>query len=148
MTPLFRLEALPSRADIGLLVLRLSLGLIMLIQHGLPKLAKISESPLTFPDPLGTGARTSLILALFAEVVCAGLLVAGLCGRLAAGILAFTMGVAFFAVHKGSPDNGGELALVYMIGFLVLFISGTGALSLDTVWGAKAAKAKAAKNAE
>lgn len=139
MTPLFRLDAIPSRTDIALLVLRLSLGLSMLILHGLPKLSKISESPLVFADPFGVGARASLIMALFAEVVCAGLLIVGLCGRLAAAILAFTMGVAFFVVHKGSPSEG-ELAMIYMLGFLVLFIGGTGALALDNVWGVKGKK--------
>jgi putative oxidoreductase len=131
------LNFIPFGADLGLLVMRLGFGFAMLMLHGLGKLQGYAEMSSKFPDPLGVGSQTSLTLAVFAEVACAGLLAAGLFTRFAALNLAITMGVAFFMVHKGalSGEGSGEMALVYLIGFVGLFLSGGGAFSLDRVFG-------------
>jgi putative oxidoreductase len=125
---------LPHSADAGLLVLRLWLGLSLLLLHGRVKLLGFAELSHKFPDPLGVGSTTSLILAVFAEVLCSALLVMGLVTRFAAFNTAFTMGVAFFLVHKTSLAMGpgsGELAFIYLAGFVTLLIAGPGRFSMD-----------------
>jgi putative oxidoreductase len=131
---LLQLNFLPSSADLGLLVLRLWLGLSLLILHGWAKLTGFSGMAGKFPDPLGVGSTASLGLAVFAEVVCAALLALGLFTRFAAVGLIITMAVAFFAVHKGSlrPGPGsGEMAYIYLAGFVTLFLAGAGRFSFD-----------------
>lgn len=119
--------------DSGLLVLRVWLGLSMLALHGWGKFADYAAKAGKFPDPLGVGSAASLQLAIFAEVVCAVLLAVGLASRLSSALLAFTMGVAFFAVHGGalSGDGSGELAFIYMAGFIALCLTGPGRFSID-----------------
>ena len=122
--------------DIGLLVGRLSFGGMMAIAHGLPKLQKYGAAAEKFPDPLGVGSPLSMALAIFAELFCSILVMVGLGTRLAATQLIFTMGVAAFVIHGPDPlfASGGpskEFALVYLSGFLVLFLTGPGRFSVD-----------------
>ncbi len=120
-------------ASLGLLVLRAWLGATMLLHHGIPKLTGFNSMAGGFPDPLGVGHTTSLALATFAEVLGAALLVFGLVTRFAALVLAFHMAVAFFVIHKASlnGEHSGELAFVYLAGFVALLIAGGGSFSLD-----------------
>jgi putative oxidoreductase len=137
---LLRLDFLPSSADLGLLVLRLWLGLSLLILHGWAKLTGFPKLSKEFPDPLGVGSTASLALAVFAEVLCALLLALGLFTRFAALGLMVTMGVAFFLVHKASLEMGpgsGELAYIYLAGFVTVFIAGPGRFALDRAKGEK-----------
>jgi uncharacterized membrane protein YphA (DoxX/SURF4 family) len=93
-----------------------------------------NELSASFPDPLGVGTKVSLLLAVFAEVLCAALLVVGFLARFAALSLAVTMGVAFLVVHKAALAPGpasGELAFVYLAGFLALVFTGAGRYSVD-----------------
>jgi putative oxidoreductase len=131
---ILQLNFLPHSADAGLLVLRLWLGLSLLLLHGKAKLLDFADLSQKFPDPLGIGSTASLALAVFAELVCSGLLALGLVSRFAALSAAFAMGVAFFIVHKASLEMGprsGELAFIYLAGFVTLVIAGPGCLSLD-----------------
>ena len=79
---------------------------------------------------LGLGSTPRFLLVIFAEVGCSVLLVLGLWTRWAALILAFNMGVAFFLVNGASLAKG-ELAWLYFGGYLVLFVAGAGAISMD-----------------
>ena len=130
---LLRLEFLPSSVDLGLLVLRLWLGASMLLLHGWGKAMGGEKMMRGFPDPLGVGNQVSWGLAVFGEVVCAALLVLGLFTRLAALASAITMGVAFFIVHRMvlSGSNSGEMAFIYLAGFLTIFLAGPGRFALD-----------------
>ncbi len=133
MLKLLRLEFIPASADVALLLLRVWLGLSMLVLHGWGKFMKLLGGDLSFGDPLGLGAVPSFLLVVFAEVFCSVLLVLGACTRLAAFALAFTMGVAFFMVHKMqlTGEKNGELAFVFLAGYLVLLIAGAGRHSMD-----------------
>lgn len=119
--------------DTALLFSRLLFGATMLIAHGLPKLMSFSQRMNTFPDPLGVGNSLSLGLTIFAEVLCAGLLALGLFTRWVSGPLAVTMAVAAFIVHAGDPWHKKELAFVYMVGYIICGLLGSGRLSLDFV---------------
>lgn len=130
---LLRLEFIPFSADAALLVLRLWLGVSMVSLHGWGKLSRYSDTLSKFGDPLGIGREPSLRLAIFAEVVCAVLVAIGLLTRFAAVSLCITMGVAFFAVHRAqlSGPMSGELAFVYLGGFVALVLAGPGRFSAD-----------------
>lgn len=127
----------------ALFVLRASVGLMMLIGHGIPKLQKFGQMkdgfyvpdffPLYYMSPL-----VSLIALVVAEVVAASMLVLGLLTRPAAFVLGFAMVVAAFGRHAADPwfFTGGaakELALMYLIPSLVLILSGAGGFSLDAM---------------
>jgi putative oxidoreductase len=130
MQKFLRLEFIDRSPDVGLLLLRLWLGVSMVWLHGWGKLLGAFSGKLTFLDPIGIGQVPSLLLAIFAEVGCSVLLMLGLGTRWAALILAFTMGVAFFVVNGGAFAKG-ELAWAYLGSCLVLFVAGAGRFSMD-----------------
>lgn len=102
-----------------------------MLTHGWPKLQKVINGNFQFGDPLGIGPEASLILTVFAEVVCSILLILGLATRLAVIPLITTMAVAFFIVHAADDFKTKELALIYLSIFLCIFFTGPGKLSLD-----------------
>lgn len=117
--------------DLAYLITRLLFGGTMLIAHGLPKLLSFSDRMNSFPDPLGVGNSLSLGLTIFAEVLCAGLVALGLFTRWVSGPMVVTMGVAAFIVHANDPWQKKELAFVYMIGYVITGLLGSGRFSLD-----------------
>lgn len=125
--------------SLGLLILRLSVGSLMLT-HGLPKLLNFSEMLTKFADPIGLGVPLSLTLAVGAEVGCSLLLIVGLATRFAAFPLLFTMGVAFFLVHGADPLGEKELSLIYLLTYLSLLFTGPGRFSLDHLIALRLAK--------
>ena len=131
---LLRLDFLPSSVDLGLLTLRLWLGLTMLVLHGWDKLSKFQSLAGGFADPLGLGRKASLGLVVFAEVACSLLLIFGLFTRFGALVSAISMGVAFFVMHKMSLKGmgNGELAFLYLAGYVTLFLAGPGRFACDT----------------
>lgn len=137
-----RFDFIPAQADLALLTLRLWLGLSMLLLHGWGKLSRFQEMSGKFPDPLGVGSQFSLSLAVFGEVIGSLLLTLGLFTRFAALVCATTMAVAFFLVHQmGFTGPGsGELAFIYLAGFVTLFLAGGGRFSMDGKAGKAASK--------
>lgn len=129
---LFSYEQNTKTTDLGLLMLRLTVGGLMLVQHGWPKLQKLmSEDPIKFADPLGTGPEIALYLTVFAEFICAILIMIGGLTRLSAIPLIITMFVAAFIIHSDDPFKKQEFALLYLIPFLLLLMTGAGRFSLD-----------------
>lgn len=128
--------------DVGLLVLRISIGLMMLLGHGLPKLMEFSEKAGSFPDPLGVGSTLSLTLAIVGEVGGSILLVLGLGTRVGAVPFLVTMMVAVLVIHGDDPWARKELALLYAVPALALLLAGPGRFSFDR-WIAQRAAAKA-----
>lgn len=130
---LFAPESNGCLANLALLVLRLWLGLTMLFNHGVLKFSGFATMKEKFPALFGLSSEMSLGLAVFAEVFCSALLVIGLVTRLAALNLAITMGVAFVVAHGMAlrGERPGELAFIYLAGFLTLLIAGPGKFSLD-----------------
>lgn len=139
--------------SIGLLVLRLWLGLTLLLNHGIAKLKGFDSMASGFADPLKIGHTPSLALVVFAEVVAALLLAAGLITRFAALVLMIEMGVAFFLIHQRSfsGSHSGELAFIYLAGFAALFLAGPGRVSLDKKFfggGGRGSSSKKSKSSE
>lgn len=121
------------RFSVALFIFRLGLSGAMLT-HGLTKLAKFNELWTTFPDPIGLGSPISVSLAIFAEVLCSFAVAAGFLTRLSVLPLITTMCVAFFIVHATDQFAEKELALLYLIGYVTIFLLGSGRLSLDALF--------------
>lgn len=120
-----------DQSNLAKLILRLGFGGFML-SHGIPKLMKLfAGGAIQFPDPLGVGATTSLILTVFAEVICAALIVVGYKTKWASIPLVITMLVAAFIVHGADPWGKKEFALLYAIGYIAIGMLGAGKYSLD-----------------
>lgn len=118
--------------DFGLLILRVSAGLAMALQHGMGKLQKLIDGDLQFPDPLGIGVTTSLFLAGVTEFFCALAVVLGVLTRLMSAPVAFTMVVAAFVVHADDTFERKELAIIYLVIFSALILTGGGRFSIDS----------------
>jgi putative oxidoreductase len=118
-------------ADFGLLILRLAAGLTMASQHGIGKLQNLINGNIQFADPLGIGVTTSLFLAGMAEFFCAIAVSLGILTRLMSLPVAFTMFVAAFIVHANDLFERKELAILYLVIFLTLMLTGAGRYSLD-----------------
>ena len=107
----------------------------MLVHHGVDKLKNFDDLAPNFPDPLGIGHSASLALAVFAEFFASLLVIFGLVTRWSALVLAIDMTVAFISVHKGalSGNHSGELAFMYLMGYVTLLLAGPGCFSVDKV---------------
>ena len=118
--------------DLALFVLRVSSG-GMMMTHGWNKLMNFQEKSVSWPDPLHVGHSISLGMTVFAELFCAGLLVVGLFSRLALVPLLFLMIVAVFVIHGGDSFGDKEHAVLFLVPYAVLFLSGPGLYSLDSI---------------
>lgn len=117
--------------DLGLLIARAGFSGTVLLRHGLPKIPALAADPIQFLDPLGLGPGLSLILAIFAEVVCALVLLLGVLSRFASATLAFNFAVIVLVLHRAEiPGDRGELALLYFLVFAALTLTGPGRFSI------------------
>jgi len=116
--------------NLALLILRIGASAMMLT-HGIPKIQKLIDTPIQFPDPLGVGSTISLILTLIGEVVAPILIIIGLKSRHSAIVSLITMLVAAFVVHANDSFAQKEKALLYGLCFLVIFLAGPGKFSID-----------------
>ncbi len=120
--------------DLGLLILRLTFGIIMLAAHGYPKLIRLlSGKEINFFDPFGIGETLSLTIAIGAEFVGAAFLTLGIFSRLSSLSLMVTMFVAAFIYHADDPFKIQEKAILFFAAYVVLFITGPGKYALQTL---------------
>ena len=122
-----------------LLIARIVFG-ILLMNHGIQKWSNFQELSAAFPDPLGVGSPLSLGLAIFGELVCSMAFIVGLLYRLAMLPMIFTMGMAFFVIHGNDAFATKELALIYLVVFILMYISGPGKFSVDYLLGKELGK--------
>ncbi len=133
MTGLLKPLAQACRTSMGLLLLRLLVGVALMI-HGFGKI----QNPTDWLGPNPPFPPALLAVAAFAEFGGGLLWILGLLTPLASLFIAGTMGGAihFHAILKGDPfiSAGGksyELAAVYLCVALVLLLAGPGRYSLD-----------------
>ena len=133
MKHLFRVHQHPLHIDIGILLTRITIALLMLT-HGLPKMMMLfSGGPIQFPPILFMNAETALSLTVFAEVGASIMILAGFWTRLATIPLMITMLVALLLFHGADPFSTKELALLYLLVYMGLFITGSGRFSVDNL---------------
>lgn len=116
------------------LVVRLFFGLLFL-SHGYDKLMSHSAMSYLFADPLGIGSTLSFWMVVFSEFVCSFALIFGILQRIVLIPMMLTMCVAFFVVHGADAFQVRELSFVYLIVFVILYITGPGQYSFDAVIG-------------
>ena len=121
-----------SRAtDLGLLILRLGLGLTLALAHGLGKLPP-SEGFINGVGEMGFPLPTAFAWAAALSEFVGGLLIAtGLATRPAAFFVACTMATAFFIRHADDPFMDAEKALLFLVGALALLATGAGRYAVD-----------------
>lgn len=112
-----------------ILVLRIFFGVLFFI-HGLGKMMNFSELSLTYPSVFGFGSYMTLMVAIFCEFCCSLFLMTGLLFRIMLLPMIVSMAVAFFDVHDGMFPQG-ELSLIYLFVFVILYFVGPGRFSID-----------------
>lgn len=130
-TLLFGTDA-PSRAtDLGLLALRLGVGITLAFGHGLGKLPP-SDGFISGTAEMGFPLPALFAWAAALSEFAGGLLLAvGLATRPAAFFVACTMAVALFARHDGLVFGEGEKAWLFLIAAVAILIAGAGRYALD-----------------
>ncbi len=120
--------------DLGLLLFRVSISLFMMFGHGWGKLNRLlSGGEIKFFDPFGLGSTISMGLAVFAEFFVALLVALGLFTRFGSLALIITMFIAGVIYHFEDPFGMKEKALMYLAGYLLLFLTGPGKYSLQAL---------------
>lgn len=112
-----------------ILVVRVFFG-ILFFTHGLDKMMNFNELVDSYPSVLGFGSYMTLMVSIFCEFCCSLFLIAGLLDRVMTIPMIVAMGVAFFDIHDALFPEG-ELAFIYFIVFIVLFVTGPGKFSVD-----------------
>lgn len=131
MRRLFSVNNPASAIDLSLLIARIGISAMMLT-HALPKLAKLfGDSPVQFPEVMGMSATLSISLAIFSELICSILILIGFGTRIAVIPLIITMLVAVFSIHATDPFSIKESASLYLLGYVVLLLAGSGRYSVD-----------------
>ncbi len=116
---------------LGLLMLRIGTSILMVGLHGWPKLKNYSTAQSDFPELIGLGPDSGLLLVIFAEVICSILLIFGLLTRIAAIPLSITMIVAAFVFNADQPFIVKEKGILYLAVYLFFLVVGAGKYSLD-----------------
>jgi putative oxidoreductase len=131
---LVRLDFVPASTDAGLLLLRAWLGLSMFLIHGLGKVSNFTGTIEFFRDKQDIPPILG-VAAVMTETLASVLLAIGLATRWAALAGVVAMSVAFFKVHDMVLTQGdaksGELAFIYLGGYLAILIAGAGRWSVD-----------------
>jgi len=117
--------------DLGLLFLRISGAAFLLVVHGLPKLLDFQHQLTLIEDPFHMGAQLTLILAIFAEVLCPLLIAAGIFVRLCCLPIVFLLLVALVVVHPQWSLEEGQFGWLLLIIFTTVLIAGPGRLALN-----------------
>lgn len=147
MKKLFSINPGTATTNIAVLLLRVGIAILMLL-HGVPKLVSLFSGNVQFPVIFGLSAEISLTLTVFAEVICSIFILVGLGTRLAAIPLISTMLVAVFNIHAADPFAKQELAILYLLPYLVLLITGSGKYSIDYLVQRKSLKPAHRKQTE
>ncbi|MGS2763231.1 DoxX family protein [Sinomicrobium sp. M5D2P9] len=126
-----------NSSGLGLALLRICAS-ALIMTHGFGKLQMLlNGGEIEFPDPVGVGAKTSLILAVIGEFIAPILVIIGFKTRWATIPTVITMIVAAFVVHGSDPLAKREMALLYLVIFVAIGLLGPGKFSIDGALGKK-----------
>ena len=132
MKKIFQLQSIPVNAEIGLLVIRLWVGIGLFAKHGIEKFIHFGQMQQHFPDLLHLGSTTSLLFALLSDGICSVLIIIGLATRLSALIVVINLTIVFLLMHQFSfVKEHAELVYLYLVAMLTILIAGPGKYSID-----------------
>jgi putative oxidoreductase len=134
-------SANPINKDLGLLLIRLIIGLLMAF-IGYQKLIHFNEMAVDEfwaknVSFIGMKGTVPLALTVFAEFFCSVFIILGLFSRFSLFVLAFCMAYIFLVIFPGSILENGEHgykfndAFVYFTIYVGLLFTGVGKYSLD-----------------
>ncbi|MCZ2458892.1 MAG: DoxX family protein [Chitinophagales bacterium] len=121
--------------NLSMFLLRIGFAGFLFLDHGMMKVNAYEKMKDQFSDPIGLGSHPSLLLALFAEVICTVLWAAGLMTRLVSFILVLHFLTIVFIVHGGTALHEREMPILYLIVSVVTLLCGPGKWSLDRLIG-------------
>lgn len=114
------------------LILRIAFAGSMLYGHGWGKFNRFfSEEINEFVNLFGIGMKPTFGLVMFAEFICAGLVVIGFLSRIALIPLIINMAYIVFIIHGADEFGDRELPALYLAAFIAIIISGSGRFSVD-----------------
>ena len=121
-----------------ILALRIVFGVLFFV-HGVDKMMNFQVLSENYPSVLGFGSYMTLMVTIFCEFCCSLFLISGLLVRIMVLPMIAAMAVAFFDIHDGFLPEG-ELSLIYLSVFVILYVVGPGRYSLDSLIGSKLQK--------
>ncbi len=110
---------------------------MLLHVHGWPKVVNYSKELTVIDDPLGLGAQFTLLAAIFAEVICPLLIVAGVLTRFACLPVIAVLLVSMFIVHPQWSIAEGQFGWLLLVIFGAIAFCGPGNYSLAAAIGRK-----------
>ena len=122
--------------DLATLLLRLIFGGLF-VYYGYFKIASYNQILPMFGDIIGIGSKLSFNLVIFAELICGFLVLIGFMTRIAVIPVFITMIVAYFIAHEKDTFQVKQIAFVYLLLSIVVFILGSGKYSLDKLLSKK-----------
>ena len=132
MSYIYSTKEFPAFTNLVLLFSRIFAGVSMIFLHGLPKLEKLQAGgEIKFFSFIGLGSDTTLILAIFMELVLSFLIIIGLFTRATALMMMLLMAVAALVVHAGDPFSVRETSLLYLTIYALILAAGPGRFSID-----------------
>lgn len=117
--------------NFSMLFLRVVFGILMISKHGYSKMIKFEELHTRFYNFLGMGSTFSLVLIIFAEVICSAFIILGLFTRIAVIPLIIAMLVVIFGANADKALIESELALLFLGAYVTLLLCGPGKISID-----------------
>ena len=126
----------PLNTDVASLLLRLLFGGLF-VYYGYLKIESYNQILPLFGDIIGIGSKLSFHLVIFAELICGFLILIGFMTRLAVIPIFITMIVAYFIAHEKDPFQVKQIAFVYLLLSIVIFILGSGKYSIDKLLSKK-----------
>jgi putative oxidoreductase len=122
----------PLNTDVAALFLRLTFGGLF-FYHGYQKVIHYDEYLTYFTDIIGIGIKLSYNLLIFAELVCGFFVTIGFLTRITVIPIFIAMSVAVFIAHAKDKFQIKELAFLFLLLSIVVFVLGSGKYSLDNL---------------
>jgi putative oxidoreductase len=135
MTATFLARIAANSTDIGLLFLRVCASVLLLIVHGLPKIEHYRREAAVIEDPFHFGKKATMAFAIFAEVICPVLMIAGIATRLSALPVMVVTAIALLRVHPEWTIDQAQFAWMLLILFGTIAIAGPGQYALSAWLG-------------
>jgi putative oxidoreductase len=118
----------------AMLLLRIVMG-GLLLKHGYDKMVDFPGAVDKMISLFGMSKTVCTVLVIFAEFFCSLLVMIGLFTRLASIPVIITMIVALWKVHNFHFISDGQMATLFLGGFLVLLFVGPGKVAVDSMIG-------------
>ncbi|MCW9705637.1 DoxX family protein [Fodinibius salsisoli] len=117
-------------------IFRIFIAFFMIYLHGFGKVMNVLSGfgdDFQFLNFLGLGPEISFTLAALAEGVFAFFILIGFWTRLSSLILIINMAVAIFMFHipRGDAFGDFEIAALYLLAFVIIFLMGPGKFAVD-----------------